>query len=339
MRTRHGIGAIAVTCALTLLVGAAATPAFAAAPPLTEGFTDATASQPPAGWSIDNTNVTGMRADWQGWSFHTSAEVVSTWGNSGDRGSFTRADGVTAVVHSDANRPTDGRFSSVLWAPAVDLQSQDGAVRVRFDSHYKQGQSPQTAQLVARFDDAAPVVVESFARNRLDEQVDVSIPVPAGSDAVTVGWSYAESSNNWFWMIDDVQISEAPPADAAPRILSAAKPVARAGATVPVKVGGLRPGQQLTASFGEAGAAVPGIPVADAAGETSFSVALPADLAPGSVTLSLGGAGIVSTPLVITVLTADDPDTSTTEQLLWFDGFETDSWTREGRGRCRTSTA
>ncbi|MCB8043972.1 hypothetical protein JM654_06270 [Microbacterium oxydans] len=68
----------------------------------------------------------------------------------------------------------------MLWAPAVDLQSQDGAVRVRFDSHYKQGQSPQTAQLVARFDDAAPVVVESFARNRLDEQVDVSIPVPAG---------------------------------------------------------------------------------------------------------------------------------------------------------------
>ncbi|MCB8043973.1 hypothetical protein JM654_06275 [Microbacterium oxydans] len=48
------------------------------------------------------------------------------------------------------------------------------------------------------------------------------------------------------------------------------------------------------------------------------------------MTLSLGGAGIVSTPLVITVLTADDPDTSTTEQLLWFDGFETDSWTREG---------
>lgn len=330
MRTRRGIGALAVTCALTLLVGAAATPAFAAAPPLTEGFTDATAAQPPAGWSVDNTNVAGMRADWQGWSFHTPAEVVSVWGNSGDRGSFSRAEGMTAVVHSDSNRPTQGRFSSVLWAPAVDLQSQDGAVRVRFDSHYKQGQAPQTAQLVARFDGGAPVVVESFARNRLDEQVEVSIPVPTGTDAVTVGWSYAESSNNWFWMIDDVQISEAPPADATPRILSAAKPVATAGATVPVKVGGLRPGQQLTAVLGDSTAPITGIPVADAAGETSFSFALPGDIAPGSVSLSLGGAGIVSTSLEVTVLAADGSDSSTAEELLWFDGFEKDTWTTTG---------
>lgn len=330
MRTRRGIGALAVTCALTLLGGIAATPALAAAPPLDEGFTDATATQPPAGWSVDNTNVEGMRTEWQGWSFHTPAEVVSVWGNSGDRGSFSRAEGMTAVVHSDANRPTQGRFSSVLWAPEVDLQSGDGAVRVVFDSHYKQGQAPQTAQLVARFDDEAPVVVESFARNRLDEQVDVSIPVPAGVDAVTVGWSYAESSNNWFWMIDDVQISEAPPADSTPRILSAAKPVTTAGATVPVTIGGLRPGQQLTATLGESATPIPGIPVADAAGETSFSVTLPEDLAPGYVALSLGGAGIVSTSLEITVLAAGDPDSATTEPLLWFDGFEKDTWTMTG---------
>jgi LPXTG-motif cell wall-anchored protein len=330
MRTRRGIGALAVTCALTLLVGAAATPSFAAAPPLSEGFTSATPAQPPAGWSVDNTNVAGMRADWQGWSFHTPAEVVSVWGNSGDRGAFSRADGMTAVVHSDSNRPTQGRFSSVLWAPTVDLESQDGAVRVSFDSHYKQGQAPQTAQLVARFDGGSPVVVESFARNRLDEQVDVSIPVPAGVDAVTVGWSYAESSNNWFWMIDDVQISEAPPADSTPRILSAAKPVATAGATVPVKVGGLRPGQQLTATLGDSAAPIPGIPVADAAGEASFSVTIPANLAAGYVALSLGGAGIISTSLEITVLAAGDSDSSTAEPLLWFDGFEKDSWTATG---------
>lgn len=336
MRTRRGIGTLAVTCALTLLVGAGATPAFAAASPLTEGFTSATAVKPPAGWSVDNTNVAGMRADWQGWSFHTPAEVVSVWGNSGDRGSFSRADGMTAVVHSDSNRPTQGRFSSVLWAPSIDLQSQDGAVRVSFDSHYKQGQAPQTAQLVARFDDGAPVVVESFARNRLDELVDVSIPVPAGVDAVTVGWSYAESSNNWFWMIDDVQISEAPPADATPRVLSAAKPVAKAGATVPVKVGGLRPGQQLTATLGDSAAPITGIPVADAAGETSFVAVLPEDIAPGYVTLSLGGPGIVSTSLEITVLAPGDPDSSTTEQLLWFDGFENDTWTTAGEWQLST---
>ncbi|WP_226533819.1 metallophosphoesterase [Microbacterium paraoxydans] len=329
MRTRRGIGALAVTCALALL-GGTATPALAATAPLAEGFTGTTPTQPPVGWSVDNTNIDGMRTDWQGWSFHTPADVVSAWGNSGDRGSFSRAEGMVAVVHSDANRPSQGRFSSVLWAPEVDLQSRDGAVRVSFDSHYKQGQAPQTAQLVARFDDEAPVVVESFARNRLDEQVDVSIPVPAGVDAVTVGWSYAESSNNWFWMIDDVQISEAPPADSTPRVLSAAKPVATAGATVPVKVGGLRPGQQLIATWGDPAVPITGIPVADAAGEASFSVTLPGDLAPGYLALTLGGAGIVSTSLEITVLAAGDPDSATTEPLLWFDGFEKDTWTATG---------
>jgi hypothetical protein len=318
---------LAVALTGALCVGATA-PASAAPAPLAEGFGGATATQAPAGWSIESTNVAGMRTGWQGWSFHTVPEVVSTWGDSGDRGSFSRADGMTAVVHSDGNRPTSGRFTSVLWSPEVDLTGDTGAVQVVFDSHYKQGQAPQTAALVARFDGGAPVAVESFASNRLDEQVSVSMPVPDGTDSVQLGWSYAESSNNWFWMIDDVQISEAAPADSTPRILSAAKPVATAGSTVAVKVGGLRPGQQLEAVLGDA--PVTGIPVADAAGETSFSVALPADLAPGFATVALGGAGIATASLEITVLAAGASDTTTTEEQLWFDGFEADAWSVTG---------
>ena len=329
MRSIRGIGALAATAALSLIAGIAASPAAAAAPAsITEGFTSATATQAPSGWTVENTNVDGMRAGWQGWSFHTVADTVSTWGASGDRGAFSRADGMTAVVHSDGNRPTTGRFDSVLWAPPLDLSSGTGSVQVTFDSHYKQGQAPQTAQLIARFDGGAPATVESFARNRLNEQVSVAVNAPAGARSVQIGWSYANSTNNWFWMIDDVQIAEAAPADSTPRILSAAKPVAGAGSSVPVKVGGLRPGQQLTASLGAD--AVGDIPVADAAGETSFSVTVPAGLAPGYATLALGGAGIAPASLDITVLAPADADSWTTEDQLWFDGFEKGTWTATG---------
>jgi hypothetical protein len=330
MSPRRRYGAMSAAAALCLLAGATATPAFAAAGPVTEGFASATATQAPSGWSVDNTNVAGMRADWQGWTFHPTSEITSTWGASGDRGSFTRADGMVAVVHSDGNRPTQGRFTSVLWAPELDIAEQSGAVQVSFDSHYKQGQAPQTAQLVARFDDGAPVPVESFASNRLDEQVSVSVPVPADTATVQIGWSYAESSNNWFWMIDDVEIAESAPAEATPRVLSSAKPVTTAGGTVPVRIGGLRPGQQLLAALGATGTPVDGVPVADAAGETSFTVRIPTGTAPGSVPLALSGDGVVATTVDITVLAAPDTDVTTTEPLLWSDGFEADTWTIDG---------
>ncbi|UJP08785.1 hypothetical protein L2X99_09680 [Microbacterium sp. KUDC0406] len=215
MRTRRSIGVVAI--AATCLAGlAAVAPAVAAEPLLTEDFSTGSAQQVPSGWAIDNENVAGMRDGWQGWTFHTTAEVVSAFGDSGDRASFGKGQGMVAVVESDLNRPATGRFDSVLWAPQTDLIEKSGAVRVRFDSHYKQGQAPQTAQLVARFDDGDPVVVQSFATNRLDESVDLTVDVPAGTDTVQVGWSYLQSSNNWFWMIDNVQISESAPAPVTP---------------------------------------------------------------------------------------------------------------------------
>lgn len=271
-----------------------------------------------------------MRDGWRGWSFHPVSDVVSTWGNNGDRGSFSRADGIAAVVHSDANRPAEGRFTSVLWSPEIDLQRTDGAVGVAFDSHYKQGQAPQTVRFVARFDGGDPVTVESFSRNRLDERVSVSVPVPAGAGRMQIGWTYADSSNNWFWMIDDVEIGETPPVDAVPRVLSATKPVATAGSTVPVRIGGLRPGQQLEAALGAGATPVPGVPVADAGGETSFPVVVPADVPPGFLALALGGEGIAAAALDITVLAPGGTPASTTEEQLWFDGFETDSWSASG---------
>ncbi|MGM1017061.1 MAG: metallophosphoesterase family protein [Actinomycetota bacterium] len=324
MRSRRLLGALATGATLTLIAGAAAMPASAAASPLIEDFTTGSASQAPDGWSVESVNTAGMREEWQGWSFHTSADIVSEWGDSGDRGSFSRAAGIAAVVHSDANRPTSGRFSSTLWSPPHDLEGASGAVSIEFDSHYKQGQSPQTAQLVARVDGGEPVVVERLTQNRLNEAVSVSMDVPADAESVQIGWSYRDSSNNWFWMIDNVEVTESAPADVTPHVVSSTKPVARPGGTVNVRLEGLRPGQQVLAEFGTS--AVMGIALADAAGVTSFDVPVPESQPAGDVPLTIGGEGIVSTTLGVTVLADVEVDSSTTEEIVWFDGFEDDRW-------------
>lgn len=296
----------------------------AAAAAMTEGFDATSATAAPAGWSVEHRNIAGMRPDWGGWTFHTTADVVAQFGGGGDRSSFGRAQGIVAVVQSDTNRPTSGTFDSTLWTAAVPLTVGSGAVRVAFDSHYKQGQSPQTATLLAKFDGGAPVQVAAFSSARLNESTGYTVDVPAGAQNVQFGWSYLQSSNNWFWMIDNVSISETTPADVTPAILSARKPVLSAGGTTTVRVGGLRAGQQLAATLGDAttGTPVAGIPAAAADGTVSFDVVLPGDQPAGTVPLHLSGAGIASASIEITVLTSAPQAGTTTEPQVWFDGFE-----------------
>src|SRR5699024_10393824 len=150
-------------------------------PPISEGFSGAPdATAPPAGWSIDNDNTAGMRPGWEGWTFHEVSDVVDEFGTNGNHAAFTKADGTVAVVQSDANRPADGRFDSTLWSAPLSLEDHSGAVTVRFDSHYRQGQNPP-AVLLARVDDGAPQTIDSFSRDRLNEAVEVTFDVPAGA--------------------------------------------------------------------------------------------------------------------------------------------------------------
>ena len=322
-RPQRRAGALAAGTVLALLGALAASPAFAAAGQLAEGFDGAAGQQAPNDWSVSSRNTAGMQAGWLGWSFHTAAEVTQKFGNSGDRGSFARAQGMTAVVHSDSNRPTSGTFDSTLWAPELALTNHSGAVKVAFDSHYKQGQAAQTAQLVARFDGGAEVPVEKFTANRLNQAVTVTFDAPVDANTVQLGWSYMQSSNNWFWMIDNVQISEAAPAPVAVTVLSAQKPVAAAGGTVPVNLGGLRPGQQAIVTVG--GTPVASVPAADANGTTAFSVPISASQAPGFVELAIAGEGIAPATLSITVLAASGAKYSTSEERVWFNGFDADA--------------
>ena len=114
-------GAIAaLTCGLILAPGIAS-PALAVAAPYTQDFSSAASpALGPAGWSVESTNTTGMRAGWEGWSFHTTAEVVSAFGASGDRGSF----GPGQMVRE---------FDTVVFS--APLNTVQGPVKTQFGYH------------------------------------------------------------------------------------------------------------------------------------------------------------------------------------------------------------
>lgn len=338
-RRRSGLAAGALLALMSgLVVAPAAAPAFAAPAHLTEAFETASSAQtPPAGWLVDRVNTTGMRAGWEGWTFHTTAEVTKEFGSTGDRGSFGKASGMVAVVQSDSNRPTTGNFDSTLWSAPLVLADRTGAVTVKFDSHYKQGQNPPS-QLLARIDGGAPVVVKSYGANGLNTSESVTFDVPKSATKVEVGWAYLQSSNNWFWMIDNVDIAEAAPKAVDLKILSAAKPLAIPGAPLAVRVGGLREGQQLVADL--AGTPVTGIPKAGADGTASFDVTVPAGSAAGVRTLSLSGDGITPAKLPVTVVAKAAGTANSTEPQRWFDGIEsTERWQFPASGWEQTTLA
>ncbi|PII82206.1 hypothetical protein BMH31_08620 [Leucobacter sp. OLIS6] len=338
-RRRSGLAAGALLALMSgLVVVPAAAPAFAAPAHLTETFETASSAQtPPAGWLVDRVNTTGMRAGWEGWTFHTTAEVTKEFGNTGDRGSFGKASGMVAVVQSDSNRPTTGNFDSTLWSAPLTIADRTGAVTVKFDSHYKQGQNPPS-QLLARIDGGAPVVVKSYGANGLNTSESVTFDVPKSATKVEVGWAYLQSSNNWFWMIDNVDIAEAAPKAVDLKILSAAKPLAVPGAPLAVRVGGLREGQQLVADL--AGTPVTGIPKAGADGTASFDVTVPAGSAAGVRILALSGDGITPAKLPVTVVAKAAGAANSTEPQRWFDGIEsTERWQFPASGWEQTTLA
>lgn len=329
MRITRGLAAFAAAAALTLLAPVAATPAFAADPTFVEDFSSGGPNQAPAGWTVESTGVEGMKPTWDGWTFRTLNEVIDRWTDSGARSQFSRSEGVVAVLESGENPPSGDSFTSVLWSPRQELTGE-GAVEIGFDTHYRAGRPPQGARLVARFDGGAPVTVEAFNDNLHDKQITARVDAPEGAQSVQIGWSYENSYNNWYWMVDDVEIEEIARQDAVPELLTDQKLYAAAGEPVVVRVGDLRPGDQLVATMSDPKIRIAEIPVADAKGETSITVTVPKDTAAGSATLSLDGTRIARTSATVTILSAREDDTTTTQQQLWFDGFESDTWTVKG---------
>ena len=161
---------------------------------------------PPDGWSVqtfysDGTlggiKVTEGSAQWLGWKFLTpgtwKSHKTADW--STKRGDFARGAGGIAVLESDGLRG-ERAYSASLISPAVAVQAAQ-SYEVRFDTHYRQGKSPQNADVTIIFDKGAPVV-RAVSGDALNQQIKVSFAVPDGATTAQVTWNYRNTSNNWY---------------------------------------------------------------------------------------------------------------------------------------------
>ncbi|MFZ4656334.1 MAG: fibronectin type III domain-containing protein [Caldilineaceae bacterium] len=170
----------------------------------------------PVNWSVDNSNMpatVGM-IEWQGWSFATKEFWLAA--DQQERERFDLASGVVAIADADEwddlNEPSaSGKFNSLLSSPPINVTGGT-TVTLRFASHYRQ-EDAQTALVIVSFDVGEGQAVlgydstNSDDQNRQNEQVELAITVPADAQQMVVTWQLRDAGNNWFWAIDNVEMS------------------------------------------------------------------------------------------------------------------------------------
>jgi hypothetical protein len=181
---------------------------------------------PPSGWMIDDTRVPGVGTpedgvtEWAGWSFADRVWWATTAGDQ-QRSQFTKGTGTIAVADSDEwdDVPhAPGNMATFLSTPAISLTGVDpNSLVLRFDSSWRD-EEPQKANITASFDGGAAVEIlrwESapaspfFHNDAVNETVTVNINNPPGVNSMVLKFGYFDTRNNWWWAIDNIQVTAA----------------------------------------------------------------------------------------------------------------------------------
>jgi hypothetical protein len=144
--------------------------------------------------------------EWRGWSFATD-EFWSRTQRDQWRELNVRARGVFAVADSDewSDKAFSGPYDSTLVTPAYDVTGWS-RVRLDFTTLYRQ-EGAQQAQVLASFNGGTPAVVRNYTSDVVSQPQSLTVDVPAGATSVSFRFRYT-GSNNWYWVIDGVRISQ-----------------------------------------------------------------------------------------------------------------------------------
>jgi hypothetical protein len=182
---------------------------------------------PPAGWSVDDSGVPGVGdpsegvTEWEGWAFTERSWWTSAAGDQ-NRSQFTRGQGTIAVADPDewddrGNPEAIGSYNAAMSTPPISLVGiQPSSLRVAFDSSWRP-EGLQQARVTAAFDGDQPATVmqwDSFAGptfkpDATNERVVISIDNPPGASQATLTFWVLDARNNWWWAIDNVDVSGA----------------------------------------------------------------------------------------------------------------------------------
>ena len=197
--------------------------------PNTNAVPNAFTHTPPAGWNIDNSQglpgigdpAVGVE-EWEGWTFTNSQFWLFV--KDSNRSQFTNGTGVFAVADPDnwdalGNPEAIGDFNSLLETPLLDISSVPaGQLAIEFDSSWRD-EDTQTATLdvdygsgyVNVFTWSSDSLDPNFKNDAQNETVFVLLNNPAGANTARVRFGLVNSTDDWWWAVDNIRIGSAIP--------------------------------------------------------------------------------------------------------------------------------
>jgi len=189
---------------------------------------------PPEGWIIDESGIPGIGdpatdgvTEWAGWAFASKDWWIETAGDQ-DRSMFTLGVGTVAIADpdewDDADRVetpiADDPYDTWLTSPAIDISGvAAGTLQLKFDSSWRpefDSNYHQTASITASFDGGDPVEVmlwesdeasPNYKPYATNETVMVDLGNPEGATSVVLTFGLYDAGNDWWWAIDNIEVS------------------------------------------------------------------------------------------------------------------------------------
>jgi hypothetical protein len=185
----------------------------------------------PPGWVHDDKGVPGAGTandgvtEWAGWSFASRL----WWTQSAEdqrRSEFTKGVGAVAIADPDEwdDQPhAAGRYNTYLSTPPIDISAaKPGTLVLTFDSSWRPefaDYGEQSANLKVSFDGGpaqqlflwlSDTSSPYFKTDATNETVKVQLDAPAGAKTMVLTFGLFNCGNNWFWAIDNVEVTAAP---------------------------------------------------------------------------------------------------------------------------------
>ena len=181
-------------------------------------------NQAPNGWSISNGNKHGQPIleqlqdfetadEFNGWTFQNIKSWSRISSQRSIRNRFDLGQGTIAVIDPfEFALEKDGVISqSEISTPSIDISgAQAGQLKLSFDSSWPKHEANYASVLIS-YDGADPVPVfsgKALPRGKwgINSRKSVNLNNPEGAQSAVITWSY--ESNNNFWAIDNILISD-----------------------------------------------------------------------------------------------------------------------------------
>lgn len=170
----------------------------------------------PVGWVRDNADTPiGDPVEFQGWTFLNKDWWIATAGDQ-DRSTFTAGSGVVAVAdpdeYDDGTDIDTGLMNVFLSTPSIDLTGiAASSVTLNFDSSFR-AEVTQIGVLEASIDGGAFQNILTYDSSQLNDgetyNEAVSLPISNNEGgSVVFRWGMTQASNDWWWAIDNVQVT------------------------------------------------------------------------------------------------------------------------------------